>query len=192
MPQKKNEFEQRIFEVMHNRLHCLDLQIIQINLGFICNQTCEHCHVQASPNRTEQMRWSTMEKILDVTATQPPLFIDITGGAPELHPHLEEFLRALDAQHHRVQLRTNLTILLEPEYKDLPDLYKELGIELVASLPCYLEEEVRLQRGKGVFEKSIQALQLLNKIGYGTTQKLPLTLVFNPLEPVLPPEQKSL
>jgi radical SAM/Cys-rich protein len=192
MSQKKNEFEQRIFDVTHNRLQCLDLRTIQINLGFKCNQTCEHCHVKASPTRTEQMNWTTMETILSVTAKLTPIFIDITGGAPELHPHLEKFLRSLVKQHHRVQLRTNLTILLESKYKDFPKLYKELEVELVASFPCYLEEEVRLQRGKGVFEKSIEALQVLNKIGYGTTSKLPLTLVFNPLEPVLPPEQKTL
>jgi len=192
MSQKKNEFEQLIFDVTHNRLRCLDLQTIQINLGFKCNQTCEHCHVKASPTRTEQMSWATMETILSVTSKLSPIFIDITGGAPELHPHIEKFLRRLVEQHHRVQLRTNLTILLEPQYKHFPKLYEELGIELVASFPCYLEEEVRLQRGKGVFEKSIEALQLLNKIGYGTTPNLPLTLVFNPLEPVLPPEQKTL
>jgi radical SAM/Cys-rich protein len=188
----KNDFAQCIFESIHHQLHCLDLQTIQINLGFICNQTCQHCHVNASPHRTEQMSWQTMEEILAVTQSLPPVFIDITGGAPELHPHLERFLRALVAQHHRVQLRTNLTILLEPRYNGFPNLYKELEIELVASLPCYLEEEVRLQRGKDVFEKSIKALQLLNNIGYGTTSKLPLTLVFNPLEPVLPPKQKTL
>jgi len=192
MSQKKNEFEQHIFDVTHNRLQCLDLQTIQINLGFKCNQTCEHCHVKASPTRTEQMNWATMETILSVTSKLSPVFIDITGGAPELHPHIEKFLRCLVEQHHRVQLRTNLTILLDPRYKHFPKLYKELGIELVASLPCYLEEEVRLQRGKGVFEKSIEALKVLNKIGYGTTPNLPLTLVFNPLEPVLPPEQKTL
>ncbi|MBN1860041.1 MAG: arsenosugar biosynthesis radical SAM protein ArsS [Candidatus Thermoplasmatota archaeon] len=188
----KNDFTQRIFKTTHHQLHCLNLQTIQINLGFICNQTCQHCHVNASPHRTEQMSWQTMEEILAVTKSLSPVFIDITGGAPELHPHLERFLRALVAQHHRVQLRTNLTILLEPQYEEFPTLYKELGIELIASLPCYLEEDVRLQRGKDVFEKSIKALQLLNKIGYGTTSKLPLTLAFNPLEPVLPPEQKVL
>jgi radical SAM/Cys-rich protein len=192
MSEKKNEFDRRIVDVTHNELQCLDLQTIQINLGFVCNQTCEHCHVQASPSRTEMMSWETMQAVLAVTETVSPVLIDITGGAPELHPHLEKFLRALVAQHHRVQLRTNLTILLDPAYKDFPGLYKELGIELVASLPCYLEEDVRLQRGKDVFEKSITALQLLNKLGYGTTPKLPLTLVFNPLEPVLPPEQKAL
>jgi radical SAM/Cys-rich protein len=192
MSQKKNEFEQYIFDVIHNRLQCLDLQTIQINLGFKCNQTCEHCHVRASPSRTEQMSWATMETILSVTSKLSPVFIDITGGAPELHPHIEKFLRSLVEQHHRVQLRTNLTILLEPKYIHFPKLYKELGVELAASFPCYLEEEVRLQRGKGVFEKSIKALQLLNKIGYGTTPKLPLALVFNPLEPVLPPDQITL
>jgi radical SAM/Cys-rich protein len=192
MSQKKNDFQQRIFDVTHTNLQCIDLRTIQINLGFKCNQTCEHCHVDASPNRTEQMTWETMEEVLSVTGKLPPVFIDITGGAPELHPHLERFLRGLIKQHHRVQLRTNLTILLEPPYKDYPKLYKELQIELVASLPCYLEEEVRLQRGEGVFEKSITALQVLNKNGYGTAQNLPLMLVFNPLEPVLPPEQPTL
>lgn len=192
MSQMKNEFDQRIYDVTHNGLQCLDLHTIQINLGLLCNQTCAHCHVDASPKRTEQMSWQTMQAILSVTEKLPPSFIDITGGAPELHPHLEQFLRALVKQQHRVQLRTNLTVLLDPQYKNFPYVYKELGIELVASFPCYLEEEVRLQRGSGVFEKSIEALQLLNKIGHGTTPKLLLTLVFNPLEPVLPPEQKTL
>jgi len=133
-----------------------------------------------------------METILSITAKLPPVFIDITGGAPELHPYIETFLRNIVDQHHRVQVRTNLTVFSEYPYKNFPSLYKELGIELAASLPCYLEEDVRLQRGKGVFEKSIESLQLLNKIGYGMTPKLPLTLVFNPLEPVLPPEQTVL
>jgi radical SAM/Cys-rich protein len=192
MSKETNEFERRVTDATHTRLQCLDLSTIQINLGLVCNQTCEHCHVDASPNRTEQMSWKTMEAVLAVTEKLPSVFIDLTGGAPEMHPHLEQFLRALKKQGHRIQLRTNLTILLDTPYKHFMNLYKELGIELVASLPCYLEEEVRLQRGKGVFEKSIKALQHLNKIGYGTTPQLPLTLVFNPLEPVLPPEQKTL
>lgn len=138
------------------------------------------------------MSWQTMQTTLAMTEKLPSVFIDLTGGAPEMHPHLEQFLRALKKQGHRIQLRTNLTILLDTPYKHFMSLYKDLGIELVASLPCYLEEEVRLQRGTGVFEKSIEALQRLNNIGYGTTPQLPLTLVFNPLEPVLPPEQKTL
>ncbi len=192
MSEKKSEFEQRVYDVTHDGLQCLDLNTIQINLGLLCNQTCAHCHVDASPKRTEQMSWQTMQAILSMTSMLPQSFIDITGGAPEMHPYLEKFLRTLKKQNHRIQLRTNLTILLDPPYKHFPSLYKELGIELVASFPCYLEEEVRLQRGKGVFEKSIEALQLLNNIGYGTTPTHPLTLVFNPLEPVLPPEQKTL
>lgn len=192
MFQKKNDFEQRIFDITHNHLQCIDLRTIQINLGFKCNQTCEHCHVNASPDRTEQMNWTIMETILSVTAKLPHVFIDITGGAPELHPYIETFLRNLVDQHHRVQLRTNLTVFVEFPNKNFPSLYRELGIELVASLPCYVEKEVRLQRGEGVYEKSIEALQFLNNIGYGTTPTLPLTLVFNPLEPVLPPEQTSL
>lgn len=192
MTKKKNEFEQRIYDLTYQPLHCFSLRTIQINLGLLCNQTCEHCHVDASPKRTEQMSWETMQTILSITKKMSPVFIDITGGAPELHPHLEKFLRCLVEQHHRVQLRTNLTILLNTPYKHFPELYKELGIEIVASLPCYLEEEVRVQRGKGVFEKSIKAFKLLNEIGYGIASNLPLTLVFNPLEPVLPPEQKSL
>jgi radical SAM/Cys-rich protein len=186
------EFERQVSDVTHDGFHCLDLRTIQINLGLICNQTCAHCHVDASPHRKEQMSWQTMQAILTVTEKLPSVIIDITGGAPEMHPHLEQFLRALKKQGHRIQLRTNLTILLDPPYNQYPSLYKQLGIELVASLPCYLEEEVRLQRGTGVFEKSIEALQHLNNIGYGTTAQLPLTLVFNPLEPVLPPEQKTL
>ncbi len=156
MTKKKNEFEQRIFDATHQPLHCLDLHTIQINLGFICNQTCEHCHVDASPQRTEQMNWETMQTILSITAKLPSVMIDITGGAPELHPHLEKFLRSLVKQNHRVQLRTNLTILLDPPYKHFPTLYKELGIELVASFPCYLEEEVRLQRGKECSKKALK------------------------------------
>ena len=192
MSQKENDFDWRIFDITHNHLQCIDLRTIQINLGFKCNQTCEHCHVNASPNRTEQMNWTIMDIILSVTAKLPHVFIDITGGAPELHPYIETFLRNLIDQHHRVQLRTNLTAFVESPNKNFPSLCKDLGIELVASLPCYVEEEVRLQRGEGVYEKSIEALQFLNKIGYGTTPTLPLTLVFNPLKPVLPPEQKSL
>ncbi len=192
MPKAANEFEQCVSDVTNDGLQCLDLHTIQVNLGLSCNQACAHCHVDASPNRKEQMSWQTMQAILMVTEKLSPVFIDITGGAPEMHPQLEKFLRSLVKQHHHVQLRTNLTILLESLYKHFPTLYKELGIELVASFPCYFEEEVRLQRGTGVFEKSIEALQHLNKIGYGMTPQLPLTLVFNPLEPVLPPEQKTL
>jgi radical SAM/Cys-rich protein len=192
MTTEKNAFQQRISAITHGPLQCTDLKTVQINLGFICNQTCAHCHVNGSPQRQEMMNETMMNKILSVTEKLPPILLDITGGAPELFPHLSTLLRQGVKQGHRVQVRTNLTMLLEPDSQKLPMLYKELGAEIVASLPCYLEEEVRLQRGEGVFSKSIDALQRLNKVGYGKTKQLPLTLVFNPLEPVLPPEQVSL
>jgi radical SAM/Cys-rich protein len=138
------------------------------------------------------MSWSTIKAVLSATAQLSPVLIDITGGAPELHPSLEKLLIQLVKQHHRVQVRTNLTVLLEPEQRHLPTVFQNLGIELVASLPCYLEENVCQQRGEGVFTKSIEALQFLNKIGYGIKPELPLTLMYNPLEPVLPPEQSAL
>lgn len=148
--------------------------------------------MNASPDRTEQMSLKTMEKILSILSNLPPTFIDITGGAPELHPHLEFFLKTLQKQNHQIQLRTNLTILQDSKYSHYPKLYKELKIQLVASLPCYLEENVCCQRGEGVFEKSIKALQTLNSIGYANSKDIPLTLVFNPQGPTLPPPQKTL
>jgi len=138
------------------------------------------------------MSWTTMQDVLNATAQLSPVLIDITGGAPELHSQLEQFVAQLVKQNHRVQVRTNLTILLEEKNRNLPQRFKELGVELVASLPCYTEENVRLQRGEGVFEKSIEALQHLNTIGYGTAQMYPLTLVYNPCSAVLPPEQSTL
>jgi radical SAM/Cys-rich protein len=138
------------------------------------------------------MKESTMQAVLSATSKLPPVLIDITGGAPELHPSLQKFLAQFVDQGHRIQVRTNLTLLIQPKYQKLPKVFKDLGVELVASLPCYLEEKVRLQRGEDAFTKSIKALQVLNTLGYGTTSELPLTLVFNPLEPVLPPEQSPL
>jgi radical SAM/Cys-rich protein len=187
-----NDFEQKITQITGTKLHCKSLDTFQINIGFQCNQSCSHCHQDASPSRKEMMDWITMKKILEVTQQHRNAFIDITGGAPELHPHLQEFIRALRQQNHQVQMRTNLTLLIKPEMKQLVDFLKKNKIQLVASFPCYEEEEVRLQRGDGVFEKSIQALQLLNHLGYGIDPSLPLTLVFNPLHPVLPPEQATL
>ncbi|MCX6665280.1 MAG: arsenosugar biosynthesis radical SAM protein ArsS [Euryarchaeota archaeon] len=184
-----NEFEQKIKEVTGKNLRCDSLKTVQVNIGFRCNQECRHCHVQGSPSRVEMMEWSTMQAILEVTKQLPKCFIDITGGAPELHPCLTQFIQVLHKQGHQIQVRTNLTLLKNPEMKSLINFLKTNKIQLVASLPCYLEEEVRLQRGKEVFEKSIKSLQMLNTIGYGVDSSLSLILVFNSLNPVLPPEQ---
>ena len=187
-----NDFEQKIKEVTGKKLQSTSLQTIQVNIGFQCNQECRHCHVQGSPSRVEMMEWSTMQSILEVTKQLPGCFIDITGGAPELHPYLTRFIQNLSKQNHTVQVRTNLSMLQEPKFKKISEFFREHRVQLVASLPCYEKENVDMQRGSGVFEKSIKALQMLNNLGYGVDSSLPLTLVFNPLNPVLPPEQSEL
>ena len=187
-----NQFEQKMKETAAKKLQCSDLQTIQVNIGFRCNQECRHCHVVASPSRVEMMEWSMMKAILDVTEQVPHCLIDITGGAPELHPLLMRFIHQCCDQKHQVQVRTNLTILLEPAMKTLPEFFKDHKVHLVASLPCYEEKHVAKQRGKGVFEKSIKALQILNQYGYGMNTGLPLTLVYNHVSAVLPPEQSVL
>jgi radical SAM/Cys-rich protein len=151
-----------------------------------------HCHVDATPEGSEVMTWETMENVLKLAQRMKPKLVDITGGAPEMNPSFIRFLRALKKQGERIQVRTNLTILLEPEMQTMKDTYRELGIKLVASLPCYLEADVDRQRGQGVFTKSITAIRELNTLGYGRDPQLELDLVFNPEYPVLPPNQKEL
>jgi radical SAM/Cys-rich protein len=167
-------------------------KILQVNLGYRCNQSCTHCHVNAGPNRTEMMSESTLDALMALLATGNFSLLDITGGAPELHPGF----RRLVAMSHQlgvpVRDRCNLTILFEPGQDDLADFLKNHQVEVVASLPCYTEENVNKQRGKGVFGDSIRALQLLNNIGYAKEGALKLHLVYNPSGPVLPPAQEKL
>lgn len=168
------------------------IQTIQVNIGLTCNLECGHCHVASSPRRTEQMDWGTMEEILRVAREIDVETVDITGGAPEMNPNFRDFVGALVADGRRVMVRTNLTILLEEGYRDLPDFFRDQGVHLVASLPCYLEENVDGQRGEGVYAGSIEALRRLNQLGYGIEAELPLDLVYNPTGPSLPPDQKGL
>ncbi|MEM7304994.1 MAG: arsenosugar biosynthesis radical SAM (seleno)protein ArsS [Pseudomonadota bacterium] len=167
-------------------------QIFQVNLGYRCNQSCTHCHVNAGPKRTEMMSESTLDKIIDVLKTGDYSLLDITGGAPELHTGFRKLVIAARDLGIPVRDRCNLTILFEPGQEDLADFLTEHQVEIVASLPCYTEENVNRQRGKGVFKDSIQALQLLNKKGYAKDSSLKLHLVYNPSGPVLPPSQKML
>jgi len=187
-----NAFDSKIEEVTGSYLNSNSIEIIQVNVGLRCNNCCAHCHLQASPERTEAMDWPTIQQILDVAHRVRPMFIDITGGAPELNPLLCRFIRALREDGQSVQVRTNLTVLLEPEMSEMMRFYADAGVKLAASLPCYLKREVDAQRGEGVFEKSIEALRRLNAIGYGSNQQLKLDLVFNPEGAFLPPEQSSL
>ena len=193
---------------------------LQVNLGKLCNQACRHCHVDAGPTRTELMDAATAERVLAVVQANPSLVtVDITGGAPELNPRFRDLVRGVRAAGRRVMVRCNLTVLFEPGQDDLPAFYAEHGVHVVASLPCYTEDNVDQQRGGGVFDKSVEAIRRLNAAGYGAAQggdalpadgagaldgddgdprvgpdgaPLRLDLVYNPLGPFLPPPQEAL
>jgi radical SAM/Cys-rich protein len=169
------------------------LETLQVNLGYKCNQSCVHCHVDAGPTRTEQMDRETMHSVLRYLEASGVGTLDITGGAPELNPHFRELVECARALGARVMDRCNLTVLHEPGQHDLAGFLADRGVEIVASLPCYTEELVDRQRGKGVYESSIRALQLLNALGYGDPGSgLVLDLVYNPQGPSLPPAQEKL
>jgi len=169
------------------------LEVLQVNLGYKCNQTCVHCHVNAGPNRTEMMDSQTLALIPQVLAARNLHTLDLTGGAPELNDGFRELVRAARAQGCKVIDRCNLTILFEPGNEDLAEFLAEQQVEIVASMPCYSLANVDKQRGKGVFDKSIAALQKLNALGYGKPGSgLTLNLVFNPQGASLPPNQTSL
>ncbi len=166
------------------------LHTLQINVGRKCNQACRHCHVDAAPWRTEMMSESVAVRIGDWLRKHPPAVLDITGGAPELSEHFRYFVELGRELGCRVIDRNNLTIIETPAFGWLPQYLSDHDVEVVASLPCYLEENVDAQRGDGVFTKSIAALKKLNAVGYGT--RLALDLVYNPLGAKLPPPQAEL
>lgn len=165
---------------------------LQINIGYLCNQACEHCHVQAGPKRTEMMTWQTMEKILQWVEKNHVKAVDITGGAPEMIPGFRQFCDRFLEMGVTITSRCNITVQYEPGQLDLPQWYAERKIRLVCSLPCYSEKNVDQQRGKGVFGKSISGLQAFNTQGYGIDAELNLDLVYNPVGPYLPPAQQGL
>jgi radical SAM/Cys-rich protein len=166
------------------------LDTLQVNLGYLCNLSCVHCHVNAGPQRTEQMSLETVNQVLALLESGGLQTLDLTGGAPELNPHFRYLVRAARTLGVRVIDRCNLTVLLEPGQEDLGTFLAEQQVEICASLPCYLQENVEAQRGKGVYDTSIQALRYLNELGYGG--ELVLDLVYNPVGPVLPPPQEVL
>ncbi len=168
------------------------LKTLQVNLGYRCNQSCTHCHVNAGPTRTEMMDDETIDFLFKYIKSNRVSLLDVTGGAPELHPRFRELVSVAVKAGVSVRDRCNLTILLEPGQEDLANFLADNDVEVVASLPCYTEKNVNTQRGKGVFASSIEALQLLNKLGYAQNDNLKLHLVFNPSGPVLPPSQSEL
>jgi len=169
------------------------LETLQVNLGYKCNQTCVHCHVNAGPTRTEMMSLETINDVLAFLQASHVGKLDITGGAPELNEHFRELVSAARSLGAHVMDRCNLTILEQPGQEDLAQFLADHHVEVIASMPCYLEENVDRQRGKGVFDISIRALQLLNRLGYGQPGPgLELNLVYNPQGPLLPPAQAGL
>ena len=169
------------------------LSTLQVNLGYRCNIACLHCHVNAGPTRKEEMTRETIDLVLRFLAEQRVRTLDLTGGSPEMNPHFRDLVRQARAMGVHVMDRLNPTIVEEPGYEDLPDFFVEQRLELVASLPCYLEDNVDAQRGDGVFASSMRVLQQLNQRGYGQPDSgLILNLVYNPQGPSLPPPQVAL
>ena len=177
-----------------NGLQRTAVETLQINVGKVCNQACHHCHVEAGPKRTESMTLETVERVLLLLQNTPEVqSIDITGGAPELNPNFRALVRESRRLGKQVIDRCNLTVLLEPGCEDLADFLRAYQVDITASLPCYTAENADKQRGRGVFDRSIRALQLLNQFGYGQPgSSLHLDLVFNPGGASLPPPQGAL
>lgn len=185
-------FAQRIQQA-GQPLHRAAMDTVQVNVGKLCNQACLHCHVEAGPKRTEIMNRHTAELVQDFIRIASPQTVDITGGAPELNPSFRWLVEQNRAEGRHVIDRCNLTILFESGQEDLPHFLANQQVEIVASLPCYSEDNVTKQRGQGVYDKSIEALRRLNHIGYGKDGSgLVLNLVYNPVGAYLPPPQAQL
>ncbi len=168
------------------------LETLQVNMGNLCNQRCMHCHVDAGPHGDNIMSREIIDSILEFLASTRDLVLDVTGGAPELNPGFEYFISSARPLTSEIMVRSNLTVFFEPGKEHLPLFLKEQGIHLICSLPCYTQENVDMQRGNGVFRKSIRALRMLNELGFGRDAELQLDLVYNPLGAFLPSPQEEL
>lgn len=187
-----NRFDEKVFAAENASLRAIDLETIQVNVGLTCDLHCTHCHVSAGPRRREQMSWETMEYVIRAVRESGVNLVDITGGAPEMNPCLDRFLKTLREDGVDCQVRSNLTIHRRDGYRHWPQFLASHGVWIVASLPCYSETTVDKQRGEGVYELCIEALKQLNGLGYGVDPALPLTLIYNPAGPFLPPSQSDL
>ena len=188
-------FQQKLEDSGLYPLKPLQLEIFQVNIGKMCNQTCRHCHVDAGPDRKEIMTRQTMKQCLLALQNNPALkIVDLTGGAPEMNPDFRWFVEEIKKLDRHVIVRCNLTIILaNKKYHDLPAFYKQNNIEIISSLPFYTQDRTDRQRGDGVFDDSIKALQMLNEVGYGKKNTdLILNLVYNPAGAFMPPSQQSL
>jgi len=175
------------------RLSRQSVTTVQVNVGKVCNQACQHCHVDAGPLRTESMSAETARRVIELVLASPGVeTVDITGGAPELNPNFRWLVEESRRAGRHVIDRCNLTVVFEPGQQDLGQFLCQNRAEIIASLPCYTRDNVDRQRGRGAFDKSIAALRLLNELGYGVENGLRLNLVYNPLGPSLPPPQAAL
>jgi len=186
-------FIDKVRSVSRGPLTAQGIRVLQVNLGYRCNMACTHCHVSAGLSRSELMSREVVEAVMRVLAENPIDTLDITGGAPELNPHFRMLVSSAKREGKRVIVRTNLSILLEKGNEDLPEFYRDHGVDLVASLPCYLEENVDAVRGIGAFGKSISVLRMLNRAGFGNgSDGQSLTLAYNPRGAFLSPAQNAL
>ena len=194
IPAYKAHFGERVAHNPGGELKRENVEVLQINLGKRCNQACHHCHVDAGPKRQEEMSKKTAERLVELLRESPETnTLDITGGAPELNANFRYLVRSARKMGKKVIDRCNLSILFEPGQETLAQFLADEGVEVTASLPCYSQENVDKQRGKGIFDKSIRGLQLLNKLGYGQAgSNLELHLVYNPGGAFLPPAQAQL
>ncbi len=189
LPNSPVSFEEKLGGA---ELRSAAIDTLQVNVGKLCNQACKHCHVDASPKRTEIMRRETVEACLNVLGKYNIPTLDITGGAPELIPDFRYFVSEARKTGAKIIVRHNLTVMFEAGQTDLPEFFAENELEVVCSLPYFLQQQTDAQRGTGVFDKSIEALKRLNAVGYGIDKKLVLNLVYNPTGAFLPPAQTAI
>ncbi len=185
-------FENEIERIRPGLLQLDRLKTLQVNLGNVCNQRCRHCHVQAGPDGRRIMTRPVMRKIVDFLQNHPGLCLDMTGGCPELNPDFRFLLEKTCGLVDRMMVRTNLTVFFEPGIDWVCRWYRDHGVVVVGSLPCYTQQNVDAQRGRGVFDRSIEAMRLLNGLGYGKDDRLELDLVYNPAGEFLPGSQATL
>jgi radical SAM/Cys-rich protein len=186
------DFNEKVTGATSQPLILEKLETLQVNLGNKCNQSCRHCHVKAGPAGKRIMPKSVMQKIIHFISKHKALTVDITGGCPELNPNFKFFIENIFKSAWRIIVRTNLSVFFEPGLDWIPDWYREHKVAIIASLPCYTKENVDQQRGSGVFDKSIKAIKILNKLGYGQANDLELNLVYNPGGEFLPASQTEL
>ena len=193
LEQPKFSFEAQLAQAGLSPLHATGITVFQINVGKLCNQTCRHCHVDAGPDRPETMSLETAEHCMQALATTDIPTVDITGGAPELNPHFRWLVEQSRRLGRRVIDRCNLSVLLLPSQADLAEFLAHHRVDIIASLPSYRANQTDAQRGDGIFEKSLEALRLLNQLGYAQPNSgLTLNLVYNPVGAFLPPKQEAI